>query len=172
MHHQWHQLINMMNLMMVKYSNRNFNKWKNQSPIKSYEIFTLRSQVFDWKDVFGWVCLVLFVHVNQRWAQDRARSCPIGKQEFRRTDFGSRLLAAEGEGGKGQWGWGHPLKWSNILLVVARSPRLKSLRQNSCYPSYCYVIFSLLLFDSIDRLSLYLTLAMNCRYHYWTDKQG
>jgi hypothetical protein len=25
--------------------------------------------------------------------------CPIGKQEFRRTDFGSRLLAAEGEGG-------------------------------------------------------------------------
>jgi hypothetical protein len=25
-----------------------------------------------------------------------------GKQEFRRTDFGSRLLAAEGEGGKGQ----------------------------------------------------------------------
>jgi hypothetical protein len=23
----------------------------------------------------------------------------IGKQEFRRTDFGSRLLAAEGEGG-------------------------------------------------------------------------
>jgi hypothetical protein len=26
----------------------------------------------------------------------------IGKQEFRRTDFGSRLLAAEGEEGKGQ----------------------------------------------------------------------
>jgi hypothetical protein len=26
------------------------------------------------------------------------------------------------------------LKWSNILLVVARSPRLKSLRRNSCYP--------------------------------------
>jgi len=25
----------------------------------------------------------------------------IGKQEFRRTDFGSRLLAAEGEGGGG-----------------------------------------------------------------------
>ncbi len=24
-----------------------------------------------------------------------------GKQEFRRTDFGSRLLAAEGEGGGG-----------------------------------------------------------------------
>ncbi len=24
-----------------------------------------------------------------------------GKQEFRRTDFGSRLLAAEGEGGEG-----------------------------------------------------------------------
>ncbi len=26
----------------------------------------------------------------------------FGKQEFRPTDFGSRLLAAEGEGGKGQ----------------------------------------------------------------------
>ncbi len=26
----------------------------------------------------------------------------FGKQEFRRTDFGSRLLAAEGEGGKWQ----------------------------------------------------------------------
>jgi len=26
----------------------------------------------------------------------------FGKQEFRRMDFGSRLLAAEGEGGKGQ----------------------------------------------------------------------
>ncbi len=26
------------------------------------------------------------------------------KQEFRRTDFGSRLLAAEGEGGEGQCG--------------------------------------------------------------------
>ncbi len=25
-----------------------------------------------------------------------------GKQEFRRTDFGSRLLAAEGEGGGGE----------------------------------------------------------------------
>ncbi len=25
-----------------------------------------------------------------------------GKQEYRRTDFGSRLLAAEGEGGGGQ----------------------------------------------------------------------
>jgi hypothetical protein len=25
-----------------------------------------------------------------------------GKQEFRRTDFGSRVLAAEGEGGGGQ----------------------------------------------------------------------
>ncbi len=25
----------------------------------------------------------------------------LGKQEFRRTDFGSRLLAAEGEGGGG-----------------------------------------------------------------------
>jgi hypothetical protein len=29
-----------------------------------------------------------------------------GKKGFRRTDFGSRLLAAEGEGGEGQWGWG------------------------------------------------------------------
>jgi hypothetical protein len=27
-----------------------------------------------------------------------------GKQEFRRTDFGSRLLAAEGEGGRAQSG--------------------------------------------------------------------
>ncbi len=27
-----------------------------------------------------------------------------GKQEFRRTDFGSRLLAAEGEGGGGSEG--------------------------------------------------------------------
>ncbi len=26
----------------------------------------------------------------------------MGKQEFRRTDFGSRLLAAEGEGGGGR----------------------------------------------------------------------
>ncbi len=26
----------------------------------------------------------------------------LGKQEFRHTDFGSRLLAAEGEGGRGQ----------------------------------------------------------------------
>jgi hypothetical protein len=26
---------------------------------------------------------------------------PVGKQEFRRTDFGSRLLEAEGEGGVG-----------------------------------------------------------------------
>jgi hypothetical protein len=57
-----------------------------------------------------------------------------GKLEFRRTDFGSRLLAAEGEGGRGQWGWGVCLKWSNILLVVARNPRLKSLRRNFCYP--------------------------------------
>ncbi len=52
----------------------------------------------------------------------------FGKQEFRRTDFSSRLLAAEGEG------WGVCLKWSNILLVAARSLRLKSLRRNSCYP--------------------------------------
>jgi hypothetical protein len=29
-------------------------------------------------------------------------SCQNGKQEFRRTDFGSRLLAAEGEGRGGQ----------------------------------------------------------------------
>jgi hypothetical protein len=29
-----------------------------------------------------------------------------GKQEFRRTDFGSRLLAAEGEGGGGGGGRG------------------------------------------------------------------
>ncbi len=29
-----------------------------------------------------------------------------GKQEFRRTDFGSRLLAAEGEGGGGSEGEG------------------------------------------------------------------
>jgi hypothetical protein len=67
-----------------------------------------------------------------------------GKQEFRRTDFGCRLLAAEGEGEGGSegeggedtcgWGWGVCLKWSNILLVAARSPRLKSLRRNSCYP--------------------------------------
>jgi hypothetical protein len=28
----------------------------------------------------------------------------MGKQEFRRTDFGSRLLAAEGEGGEEQRG--------------------------------------------------------------------
>jgi hypothetical protein len=56
-----------------------------------------------------------------------------GKQEFRRTDFGSRLLAAEGEWEKGQWGWGVRLKWSNILLVVARTPQLKLLRRNSCY---------------------------------------
>jgi hypothetical protein len=51
-----------------------------------------------------------------------------GKQDFHRTDFGSRLLAAEGEGGGEQWGWGVCLKRSNILLVVARSPR-----RNSCY---------------------------------------
>ncbi len=77
------------------------------------------------------------------------KTVKYGKQEFRRTDFGSRLLAAEGEegGGRGQlwvkgeegedscgWGWEVCLKWSNILLVVARSPRLKSLRRNSCYP--------------------------------------
>jgi len=30
----------------------------------------------------------------------------FGKQEFRRTDFGSRLLAAEGEGGGGSEGEG------------------------------------------------------------------
>jgi hypothetical protein len=70
-----------------------------------------------------------------------------GKQEFRRTDFGSRLLAtedegrggSEGEGGENRcgWGWGVCLKWSNILLVVARSPRLKWLRRNSCYPAAC-----------------------------------
>ncbi len=29
-----------------------------------------------------------------------------GKQEFRRTDFGSRLLAAEGEGEEDRCGWG------------------------------------------------------------------
>ncbi len=29
-----------------------------------------------------------------------------GKQEFRRTDFGSRLLAAEGEAGRGSEGEG------------------------------------------------------------------
>ncbi len=29
-----------------------------------------------------------------------------GKQDFRRTDFGSRLLAAEGEGGGGREGEG------------------------------------------------------------------
>jgi len=29
-----------------------------------------------------------------------------GKQEFRRTDFDSRLLAAEGEGGRGSEGDG------------------------------------------------------------------
>jgi hypothetical protein len=67
-----------------------------------------------------------------------------GKQDFRRTGFGSRLLTGEGEGGgdsEGEgaedrfgWGWGVCLKWSNILLVVSRSPRLKSLRRNSCYP--------------------------------------
>jgi len=28
----------------------------------------------------------------------------IGKQKFRRTDFGSRLLAAEGEEGEGKCG--------------------------------------------------------------------
>jgi hypothetical protein len=28
----------------------------------------------------------------------------LDKQVFRRTDFGSRLLAAEGEGGEGQCG--------------------------------------------------------------------
>ncbi len=32
--------------------------------------------------------------------------CLDGKQEFRRTDFGSRLLAADGEGGGGSKGEG------------------------------------------------------------------
>jgi hypothetical protein len=62
------------------------------------------------------------------WGRRFAYHSMRGEQEFRRTDFGSRLLAAEGEGGEGQWGWGVCLKWSNILLVVARSPR-----RNSCY---------------------------------------
>jgi hypothetical protein len=70
----------------------------------------------------------------------------FGKQEFRRTDFGSRLLAAEGEGG------GVCLKWSNILLVVARSPRLKSLRRNSCYPLIYFVLkVNTLLYETLDR---------------------
>jgi hypothetical protein len=36
------------------------------------------------------------------WSRSRSR----GKQEFHRTDFGSRLLAAEGEGGGGSEGDG------------------------------------------------------------------
>ncbi len=37
----------------------------------------------------------------------------IGKQEFRRTDFGSRLLAAEGEEGGGSEGEG--CVWSEAI---------------------------------------------------------
>ncbi len=39
---------------------------------------------------------------RQRKVRILTKSSQNRKQEFRRTDFGSRLLAAEGEGGKGQ----------------------------------------------------------------------
>ncbi len=49
--------------------------------------------------------LLMLVHVL--WSRPLIYVVWIqGKQEFRRTNFGSRLLAAEGEGGGGQWGWG------------------------------------------------------------------
>jgi hypothetical protein len=38
-----------------------------------------------------------------------------GKKGFRRTDFGSRLLAAEGEGGEGRCGWGVCLELKQYL---------------------------------------------------------
>jgi hypothetical protein len=38
--------------------------------------------------------------------RSRPLGSAIGKQDFRRTDFGSRLLAAEGEGGVGSEGEG------------------------------------------------------------------
>ncbi len=36
---------------------------------------------------------------NQMSTEKKCRQCKRGKQEFRRMDFGSRLLAVEGEGG-------------------------------------------------------------------------
>ncbi len=38
-----------------------------------------------------------------------------GKQDFRRTDFGSRLLAAEGEGRGGSEGEGKGCVWSEAI---------------------------------------------------------
>jgi hypothetical protein len=42
-------------------------------------------------------CCVLLQQLKYILLLERAQR-PPGKQEFRRTDFGSRLLAAEGEG--------------------------------------------------------------------------
>ncbi len=48
----------------------------------------------------------------------------------------------QGEGAEDRCGrgWGVCLKWSNILLVVARSPR-----RNSCYPFYVFIFDILIL---------------------------
>jgi hypothetical protein len=64
------------------------------------------------------------------WQRELAQSSEqqkAKKQEFRLTDFGSRFLAAEGEGavrGRRQVWVRVCLKSSNFLLVESRSPRL------------------------------------------------
>jgi hypothetical protein len=65
-------------------------------------------------------------------------------------------LRVKGEGAEDRcgWGWGMCLKWSNILLVVARSPRLKLLRRNSCYP--LKAVGQLKTFPRKDRLVIYM----------------
>ncbi len=63
-----------------------------------------------------------------------------------------------------------PLCSSLILLVVARSPRLKSLRQNSCYPNLFYIFLKQSIFPEqshVDNLSFerQFYLVHNMQWH-------
>ncbi len=50
--------------------------------------------------------IIIQLHKSMEFRPGLMFTSFIGKQDFRRTDFGSRLLAAEGEGGGGSEGEG------------------------------------------------------------------
>jgi hypothetical protein len=66
----------------------------------------------------------------------------VGKQEFRRTDFGSGLLAAEGEGGGGEdrCGWGSELQNVPVcanavtgIILIPRDVLWQLLGEKNCH---------------------------------------
>jgi hypothetical protein len=71
----------------------------------------------------------MFLPIHCHLSQTLFLWMKVWKQNLLQNNISTSCIDSPVQG----WGWGVCLKWSNILLVVARSPRLKPLRWNSCY---------------------------------------